>query len=121
AVEHDVEGRRVEPLLDADVREARDPPQVLEHAISHLAIAGDVRAFDLDVDRGRQAEVEDLRHDVGGQEVEGQRGELDRQPLPQDPDVVGGGPMVRLQGDLDVRVGGADDPGRAVHPVDAAV
>jgi len=29
--------------------------------------------------------------------------------------------MVGLQGDEDVRVGGADDAGRAVHPVDAAV
>src|SRR5207244_3662346 len=78
-------------------------------------------AFDLDVDRRRQSEVEDLRHDVGGQEVEAQLGELDRQPLPQGPHVIGGGPMVRLQRDLDVGVGGADDAGGAVHPVDAAV
>src|SRR5439155_24445887 len=87
----------------------------------HPAIALDVRPFDLDVDRGRLAEVEDLRHDVGGQEVEGDAGELDGQLLSERADVVGGGPVVRLQRDEDVRVGRPDDAGCAVHPVDGAV
>src|SRR5205807_3846042 len=65
--------RGVEALLDAQVHQARRPAEVVEHAIGDLAIAGDVGAFDLDVDRRRQSEVEDLRHDVGGQEVEAQQ------------------------------------------------
>src|SRR6185436_888590 len=85
------------------------------------AIALDVRPLDLDVDRGRQAKVDDLRHDVGGQEVEGHAGEGLRERPPQGPDVVGGGAMLGLQRDEDVGIGGADDTGRAVHPVDAAV
>src|SRR2546425_5012966 len=35
--------------------------------------------LDLDVDRGRQPEVDDLRHDVGGQKVERDARELPRQ------------------------------------------
>ena len=44
-----------------------------------LRLPTHVGAVDLDVDGRGQAEVEDLRDDVGGQEVEGGAGELARE------------------------------------------
>ena len=48
-----------------------------------------VVADDLQVDRRRQPEIEDLRNDVGGQEREGRPGEFLRQDGAQLLDVVG--------------------------------
>src|SRR5207248_3055378 len=121
AVERDVELRIVEALMNPEVDEAAHLPQLVQHLVGEATIALDVRPLDLDVDRYRQAEVDDLRHDVRGQEVEGDARKRRRQLLSERPDIVGGGAMVALQRDQDVRVGGADDAGGAVHPVDGAV
>ena len=107
--------------MNPEVDEAAHLPQLVQHLVGEATIALDVRPLDLDVDRCRQAEVDDLRHDVRGQEVEGDARKRRRQLLSERPDIVGGGAMVALQRDQDVRVGGADDAGGAVHPVDGAV
>src|SRR2546422_2722204 len=121
AVDGDVELRVVEALMDAEVDQPAHLTELVQHLVGGPPIALDVGPLDLDVDRRRQPEVDDLRHDVGGQEIERHAGEFLRQLLSEGPDVVRGRSMVGLQGDEDVRVGGADDAGRAVHPVDAAV
>ena len=121
AVDGDVELRIVEALLDPEVHQPRHLAQLVQHLVRHAAVALDVRALDLHVDRRRQAEVDDLRDDVGRQEIERHAGELRRQPFPERADVVGGGPVAGLQRHQDVGVGGADDAGGAVHPVDGAV
>ena len=67
-----------------------------------------VDAHHLHVDRGRQAEVEDLAGDVGRLEVEDAVGEPLRQLLPQPGDVVGRRRVLLLEGDQDLAVGVAD-------------
>src|SRR5439155_22390012 len=96
AVDLDVELRIVEALVDAKVDQPPYLTQLVQHLVGDSTIALDVRALDLDVDRRGQAEVDDLRDDVGGQEVEGHAGELRRELLPQGPDIVAGGPMLGL-------------------------
>src|SRR4029077_16830278 len=121
AVNGHVELRIVETLVDPEIGQSVHLTKLVQHLVGDAAIALDVRPLDLDVDRGRQAKVDDLRHDVGGQEVEGHAGEDLRERPSQGPDVVGGGGVLGFQRDQDVGIGGADDAGRAVHPVDAAV
>ena len=87
----DVEHGVVVGLLEAEVDEAGDGAKLVEHVAGDGAVACVVGAVDLDVDGRGQAEVEDLRDDVGGQEVEGGAGELARQAFAQGADVVGGG------------------------------
>ena len=59
-----------------------------------LVVGRDVVALDLHVDRRGQAEIQDLGHDVGGQEIERRAGELARQLAAQLADVIGGRVMV---------------------------
>ena len=64
AVHVDLEGGVVVRLLDAQVGQAGHLAQLAENVVGDLAIAGDVGSFQLHIDRGGQAEVEDLRDDV---------------------------------------------------------
>ena len=75
-------------------------------------IGGVVVADGAHVDLRRQAEVEDLRHDVGGLEIERDVGERGRQHLAQLANVVGGRRVPLLQRHHDDAVVDAD--GRAV-------
>ena len=65
-----------------------------------------------DVDLRRQPEVQDLRHDIGGLEIEGVLRERGRQHLAQLPDIIGGRLVAFLERHLDDAVVDAD--GRAV-------
>ena len=65
-----------------------------------------------DVDLRRQAEVQDLRHDIGRLEIERILREGLRQHLTQFPDVIGGRPVAVLERHLDDAVIDAD--GRTV-------
>ena len=67
-----------------------------------------VDADHLHVDRGGQAEVEDLAGDVGRLEEERAVREAPGQLLPQPGDVVRGRPVLRLERDEDLAVGVAD-------------
>src|SRR5437879_7654596 len=67
-----------------------------------------VNADHLDVDRGGQAEVEDLAGDVRSLEEERAVREPSRQLAPQLGDVVRGRPMGRLKRDEDLAIGVAD-------------
>jgi len=66
--------RVVEGLLDAGIGCAGDVADFIEHLLGEGAVAVEVRADDLDVNGGGEAEVEDLGDDVDGQYVEGDPG-----------------------------------------------
>ncbi len=67
AVDGDVDLRVVKHLLDAQVRDARHGADALQE-LGGIGVVGlAVVADDLQVDRGRQTEVQDLRDDVGRQ------------------------------------------------------
>ena len=70
AIDVDVERRIVEGLLDAQVHDARDLVQAGEQGVGVGAVAIDVEAGHLHVERRRQAEIEDLADDVRRQEGE---------------------------------------------------
>ena len=63
---------------DACIHNARDATGLAQDLIGHLLVTIDVRAINLNIDRRRQAEIQDLRHHVSGQEGECGRGELAR-------------------------------------------
>ena len=79
AVDRDLEVGIVERLLDAGIDDAGHVAHLVQDAVGDAAIALDVGAVDLDVDRRGQAEIQDLGDDVRGQEVEGDAGKSLRQ------------------------------------------
>src|SRR5262249_2118612 len=95
--------------------------QLVQDLVGHLPVALDVVPLDLHVDGGGETEVQDLRHDVRGHEVEGDTGKLLGQAPAERAHVIGGGLMAFIQGDEDVGVGGAYEARAAVHVVDGAV
>ena len=110
-------GRR---LLDVRVGDAGDVAD-LARAVG-LRI-GEVRrqivAADLQVDRRRRAEIQDLADDVGRQERERQAREAARQFLAQPLHVFGRRAVPFAERDLDVAVLRADRAGVVVDRVDA--
>ena len=79
AVDVDIDLRIVEHLLDAQVGDAGHLADALQQ-IGGIGVIGLlVVADDLHVDRRRQAEIQDLRDDVGRQEGEGRAREFLRQ------------------------------------------
>ena len=50
--------------------------QLLQHAVGNFAIALCVGAFDLNVDRRGQAEIQNLCDDIGGQKGERRAGKF---------------------------------------------
>src|SRR4029453_7993847 len=121
AVHAHLQLRVVEILVDAEIGETGNPAKLVEDLVGDLPVALDVGPFDLHVDGRRKTEVQDLRHDVGGHEVEGNAGKLLGQPAAERAHVILGRSVTFLQRHQDVRVGGADEAGAAVHVVDGAV
>ena len=68
AIDIDVEGRIVGRLLDARIGDAGNPADPAQQLVGIGEIRGQVGAADLQVDRRRRAEIQDLADDVGGQE-----------------------------------------------------
>ena len=75
----------------------------------------------LNVDRRGNAEVQDLAGDVGGEEGEGGAGKLPWQIAAQPGDIVGGGRVMRGQGDQHVAILRAYRAIVRKHGVDAAI
>jgi hypothetical protein len=98
--------RVVEWLLDAGIGCAGNVADFIEHLLGEGAVAVEVRADDLDVNGGGEAEVEDLGDDVNGQHVEGDPGIFAIQHVAQALDVGRGGVVIGRELDLDVGVGG---------------
>ena len=119
AVDIDVEGRIVRRLLDARIGNAGNPADPAQQLVGVGEIRFQIGAADLQVDRRRRAEIQDLADDVGRQEREAHAGKLPRQLLAQRLDVFGGRPVAFLQLDLDVAILRADHAGVVVGHVDA--
>ncbi len=83
AIDIYVEAGIIEGLLNAGVGNAGHAAKLVENLISHATVGLDIGAFDLHIDRRREAEVEDLGDDVGGQEIEGHAGKFLGQRLAQ--------------------------------------
>ena len=112
AVDRRLKGRAVDFLLKMRVGDAGNGGDALLQLVRHLEIVAAVGADDPHVDLRRQTEIEDLRDDVGGLEIEHDIGKGGRQHLAQLAHVVGGRRVAALQRHHDHPVIGAD--GRAV-------
>ena len=118
-VDIDVEGRIVGRLLDARIGDAGNAADPAQQLVGVGEIGLQIGAADLQVDRRRRAEIQDLADDVGRQEREAHAGKQPRQLLAQRLDVFGGRAVTFLQLDLDVAVLRADHAGIVVGHVDA--
>ena len=65
AIRCDVQQRLIERLLNPQVDDAGNTAQTLQNLVGPFAVALDVRADHLKVDRSRQAEVQNLGDHVG--------------------------------------------------------
>src|SRR5258708_2589005 len=105
-----------------DVGRSGNAAQPVRNPLGDLIILRLAPADDLDVDGGRQTEVQNLADDVRGLEEELHAREPGGQFFAQLFDVFGGGPMFFLvQRNQNFRVRGADTACRAVGVVDRAV
>src|SRR5258706_4230408 len=121
AVDGDFVLRVIERLLHVRVGDAGDLTEFGEDFVGYAAIPFRVRAFNLDVYRSGKAEIKDLGGDVGGEKIKSGAGKLRGQLFAELAHVGGGGVMIFVQRDEDVRIAGANQAGRIVHVVDAAV
>jgi hypothetical protein len=108
-------------LLYAQVDEARHLAKLSQDPVRQLAVALDVRALELNVDRRRQAEVQDLGDDIRRHEVKRGPGERARQGLAQLPDIVGRGTVIGLESDQYVGVACADGAGRVAYEIERGI
>ena len=83
AVEVDLERGVLERFLDARIGDARNMAYLRQQLVGEGAAGVEVGAGDLDVERRRRAEIEDLADDIGGQERERRAGKRLRQLLAQ--------------------------------------
>ena len=115
-----LQGGQIEHLLHVHVGRARDVPHAIGDLLGDGVIAGHILAHHLHVDRRGQAEVQDLRNDVGRLEEELDAREAARQLRAQLLDVTRGRVMMLgVERNQDLRVAGADDARIAVGQVDA--
>jgi hypothetical protein len=107
-VHRDEQTRRVERLLDPQVHRARHPAHPVQESLGHRAVARQVVADDLHVERRRESEIEDLADHVDGQEVEGDAREFAAQLRAELPGHPLDRPVPLLHRDEDVGVAGPD-------------
>ncbi len=118
-IDIDVEGRIAGRLLDPGIRNARDMADAAEQLVGIGEIGVDVGAADLQVDRRRRAEIQDLADDVGRKESEGHAGKGARQLFAQRLDIVFRRPVAFPELDLDIAILRTDHAGVVVGHVDA--
>src|ERR1700743_1778659 len=107
-------------LLDARIGDARYAPDPTQELVGIGEVRVDVVPTNLQVDRGRGTEIEDLADDVSRQERERHAGKRARQFFAQRLYVFLGRPVTFLQLDLDIAILRADHAGVVVGYVDAA-
>ena len=73
--------RRVERLLDVKIDSTRNSAQLRHHRFRQGMIAVDIRTDNLDIQWRRQAEVQNLIHDVGRQKIKSDARKVARQFL----------------------------------------
>src|SRR6185295_15722497 len=121
AVHLQVDRRAVHALVHVRVDRAGDLLDLLGQLGGERVVGGQVRAAELHVDRRRQAEVEDLRDDVGRLHEELDAGEPPGELRAQQGRELLGGAVALLQRHQDLAVERADGAGVAVGEVDARV
>ncbi len=92
-VDGDIERGVIEGLLDANVGQARDAAKLGEHGVGKLITFSHIVAFELNIERSGQSEVQDLGGDIGGQKIEGGSGKDSRQFSAKCADIIRGRPM----------------------------
>jgi hypothetical protein len=102
AVHLDIEGGVIHRLLDPEIGQAGDLPEIGQHLRGDLVARIHVAALELDIDRRRDAEVQDLGDHIRRQEIEGGVWKLVHQLLAQDALVLRGRAMLRVQRDQHV-------------------
>ena len=107
--------------MNAKIHRAGYGAKLSEKAGGESVIGDQVWAGDLNIDGRRQAEVQNLADDVGGQEVERHAGKLARQLAAQLVDIEIRGPVAGLERHQNVGVHGADWRRVAVGHIDGAV
>ena len=107
AIDLGVERRPIDFLLQMRVDDTGNGGKALAQFLCNRKVVGP-RAHRADVDLRRQPEVQNLRHDIGGLEVERVFRECGRQHLAQFLDIVGGRLVAFLQRHLDDAVVDAD-------------
>ena len=92
----DAHGKRrgIHDLMDVHVHGPRDLGDLFRKLGDEGVVVGGVAARDLQVDRRRKAEIEDLAHDVRGLGEEGAVGKLPVKARPDLPDIGPGGAVV---------------------------
>src|ERR1700722_5208802 len=111
----------VERLLYVHIDGAGNVTQASSDALCDCEVGVGIEAGDRDVDRGRRAEVQDLRDDVGGLKEKLDAGKAARQLSAKFVDVIGGGAMIFIKLDEDFAVGRAESAGVAVTKIDAGI
>ena len=79
AVDVDIERRQRGRLLDARIGDARDMADLRQQLVGVGEVRAEIVAADLQIDRRRRAEIQDLADDIGGQKREGHARETARQ------------------------------------------
>ena len=111
----------IEGLLNSQIGCPGNVPHLRQQRVCILAVSLQIVSDDLNIDRGRQAKVENLRDHVGGQERERDTRKLLRECQAKLVNVVVGGMMLGRQSYQDVSIRCAHRRRIAVGKIDAAV
>ena len=111
----------IEGLLNSQIGCPGNVPHLRQQRVCILAVSLQIVSDDLNIDRGRQAKVENLRYHVGGQERERHTRKLLREYQTKLVNVVVGGMVLRRQSHEDVSIRCAHRRRIAVGKIDAAV
>ena len=117
-VEVHAQGGLVERLLDSCVGDARHAGDAGEKSVGIGAVLLQIVAHDLQIDRCRQTEIDDLGDNIRGQQGKHGAGEQVRQDFAHPALVAGSGGV--FQGNQDVGILYPDGAGIAVSEIDAA-
>ena len=105
-------------MLDTGIRNTRDAANRFQQGVGVLKISRQIRTSDLNVNRRRCAEIQNLTHDVGRWKRKNGIGKFRWQDFAQFSNIVGCGLMSFAQSNLDVTVLGANHAGVVVDQVD---
>src|SRR5437879_2409927 len=113
--------RLIEGLLNSQIRSSSNVLQLAEERICITLVSLKVVSHDLDIDRGRQAKVQNLADHVGGQEREADPWKLFWKGQTTSVNVVVGGMVRGGKCDKNIGVRCADRSRIAVRKIDAAI
>ena len=107
AVDGKVQFGLVGRLLDPDIHGARDLADIIRQFSRDLPRFFTVPAHDLNIDRGRQPEIDGLIDDIGRQKIKRRSGKVTSQAGAQPADIVIRGPVIPVERNQNVRIAGS--------------